>query len=60
MLIDPRVSAGASSGLHGPSVVTCVNLYTIEQSSSIKTIGHLSVSTMVQVDACLKAAFELP
>ena len=59
LLIDPGVPEGASSGLHGPSVVTCVNLYTIEQASIIATIGRLSVATMVHVDGCLKAALEL-
>jgi mRNA interferase MazF len=60
VLVDPSTPDGNSSGLHGVSAVTCVNLYTVEQSSVIRTIGCLSAATMNQVNAALKAALELP
>jgi len=59
LLIDPGTPEGASSGLHGASVVTCVNLYTIEQSSILKTIGCLSEGKMRQLNVCLKASLDL-
>lgn len=60
LLVDPSTSEGASSGLHGPSVVACVNLYTVEQSSIIRTIGSLSEPAMRRVNGCLKTALDLP
>jgi mRNA-degrading endonuclease toxin of MazEF toxin-antitoxin module len=60
LLVDPGTPEGASSALHGVSVVTCVNLYTIEQSSILKTIGCLSEAKMRQLDVCLKASLDLP
>jgi mRNA interferase MazF len=59
LLIDPGTPDGALSGLHGVSVVVCVNLYTIEQSSILRTVGHLSAGAMAQVNECLKAALGL-
>ena len=60
LLIDPATQGGASSGLHGPSLVACNNLFTIEQSGILRTIGMLPASTMVKIDACLKVALGLP
>jgi mRNA interferase MazF len=59
-LVDPGHPDGQSSGLHGPSLVSCINLYTIDQSSVAKTIGFLSPLIVQKVDACLKAALGLP
>jgi len=59
-LIDPGTADGASSGLHGPSVVVCVNLYTVEQADILRTIGHASATVLRQIDDCLRAALELP
>jgi len=58
--VDPGTPEGASSGLRGQSVVVCVNLYTIDQSDILRTLGSLSPRIMRQIDACLKAALELP
>ena len=60
LLIDPRTVEGAASGLNGPSLATCVNLYTVEQSDVRRTIGHLSDVLKRQLDNCLKAALDLP
>lgn len=59
-LIDPGTPEGASSGLAGPSLGSCNNLYTVEQSEIIRTVGHLSDVLKQQLNDCLKAALELP
>jgi mRNA interferase MazF len=58
--IDPQDPAGASSGLNFPSLVSCYNLFTIEQASIIQVIGHLSSPLQVQLARCLKTALDLP
>ncbi len=42
------------------SAVTCGNLFTVAQTKVRRVIGSLSPVTMTRVDACLKAALELP
>jgi mRNA interferase MazF len=59
LLIDPATPEGRSSGLHGPSVVVCVNLYTVEQADILRTIGHAPAAVLTQINNCLKAALEL-
>jgi mRNA interferase MazF len=58
-LVDPGTPDGAGSGLHGPSLVSCNSLYTVEQDGIIRSIGRLSPRLMQQADACLKAALAL-
>jgi mRNA interferase MazF len=60
LLVDPATPEGAASGLSGPSLVSCNNLYTIDQGAIIRTIGQLPSALMLQVNNCLKAALELP
>lgn len=60
LLIDPAMAEHATTGLHVKSVVVCVNLFTIDQSSVLRTIGHLSGSTLAQLNDCLRAALGLP
>lgn len=59
LLLDPSTIDGRSSGLSYVSSVKCSNLYTVDQKHILATIGHLSLSLMSQVDACLKAALGL-
>jgi mRNA interferase MazF len=59
-LINPGTPEGASAGLHGLSVVVCVNLYTVEQADILRTIGHASAPILNKINNCLKAALELP
>src|SRR5262249_42607859 len=59
LLIDPSTPEGASSGLRGPSLVSCNNLYTLEQDCIEKTLGHLSDVLKQRLNDCLKAALEL-
>ena len=60
LLVDPASPAGASSGLGFPSLISCYNLFTIEQDSILQVIGHLSDALKPQLADCLKAALELP
>lgn len=60
VLIDPSTPEGASSGLHGLSLVSCNNLYTLEQDCIQKTLGHLSDILKRKLDDCLKSALGLP
>ncbi|HJT77661.1 MAG TPA: type II toxin-antitoxin system PemK/MazF family toxin [Gemmataceae bacterium] len=59
-LIDPAHPEGAGSGLSGPSMASCNNLQTVAQSAILRSLARLSDVLMRQLDACLKAALELP
>lgn len=59
VLVDPAATAGSSSGLHGPSVVKCCNLYTVRRSDILRHIGHLSDELLQAVDEGLKSALGL-
>ena len=60
LFIDPSDPNGVSSGLSFPSLVSCNNLFTIEQASILHVIGHLSDVLKQQLSSCLMAALELP
>lgn len=60
LLIDLNTPEGQQSNLHQTSVVNCLNLFTVEQAKVLRTIGSLPAALILQVDACLKAALELP
>jgi len=60
LLVDPATPDGAGSGLSGASLVSCINIYTVEQSAILRTLGRLSGTAMRKVDDCLKAALGLP
>lgn len=49
-----------ASGLRLDSVIQCENLVTIDQGFILRVIGCLSPATMSEVEACLKAALEIP
>jgi mRNA interferase MazF len=59
-LIDVSTPEGKASGLLQDSVVSCVNLATIDGSLVAKKIGRLPAALMQRVDASLKAALALP
>ncbi len=59
VLVDPATPEGSSSGLHGPSVVKCCNLFTVSQADIHRTIGRLSESAMTKLAECLKAALDI-
>lgn len=59
-LIDPTSFEGQSSGLHKASAVKCESLLTLLMVDILQTIGHLSDSLKMKLNACLKSALELP
>lgn len=59
VLIEPARETGASSGLHGPSVVKCCNLFTVRQQDIQRTIRHLSESLQTSIDLALRSALGL-
>jgi mRNA interferase MazF len=60
LFIDLSSQDGQLSGLRQDSVVNCINLFTVEQTKILQTIGHLSPALMQQANGCLKAALQLP
>jgi mRNA interferase MazF len=58
VLVDPAKQSG--SGLHGPSVVKCCNLYTVRQQDILRKVGQLTNDALDRVDMALKCALELP
>jgi mRNA interferase MazF len=56
--IDP--AQGTGTGLLHMSYVNATNFLTVDQVQIVQTIGYLSDVVMHHVDACLKAALELP
>jgi len=58
-LVEVNTPAGQQSGLLHDSLVSCINLATIEKSLIANTIGSLPASAMALVDECLCAALEL-
>lgn len=60
VLVDPNTDEGALSGLHGPSVVKCNNLFTVRQQDIWQVIGRLSDPLLNEVNRGLRAALDLP
>lgn len=60
LFIDLATPAGVQSGLKHSSVITCINLLTVEQDDILKILGTLPDPEMQQIDACMKNAFDLP
>jgi mRNA interferase MazF len=58
--VDPGTPDGASSGLRAPSLVSCNNLFTVEQSDVVRTLGRLSDVLLPKLNDCLKAGLGLP
>jgi len=59
VLIDPESPDGKLSGLHGPSVVKCSNLYTVRQQDILRTIGRLSSTHLTRAEQALKNVLNL-
>src|SRR5438128_2639130 len=60
LLIDVSTPDGHATGLAQDSLVTCVWLATIAANRIEKVVGKLSDAMKQQLNACLKAALELP
>lgn len=59
LLIDVATPDGQATGLRQNSIVTCINLATINGSVVAKKIGQLPPALLQKVDDCLKAALGL-
>ena len=60
LLIEAGTPDGKASGLVHDSVVTCINLATIDEGLAAKQIGRLSATLMQRLNDCLKASLDLP
>ncbi len=60
LLIDVTTPEGRQSGLLQTSAIKCEHLDAVLQADIFRVIGSLPPSSMAQVDACLKAALQLP
>jgi mRNA interferase MazF len=60
LLIEAATPEGKQAGLLHDSLVSCNNLATLEQNLIDKVIGSLPAATMQKLNACLKAALDLP
>jgi mRNA interferase MazF len=59
-LIDIATPEGKVTGLDQNSVVCCLFLSTVGEAGITKVIGKLTDATKAQLDACLKAALQIP
>jgi mRNA-degrading endonuclease toxin of MazEF toxin-antitoxin module len=59
-LIDISTPEGKATGLDQNSVVCCLFLATVAEAGITGVIGQLSDAMKAQLDACLKAALQLP
>ena len=59
VFVDPADPAGFSSGLQFPSLISCNNLFTIEQTGIMRVLGHLSGALKQKLEDSLKAALDL-
>ena len=60
VLIDVSTSEGKATGLDQNSLVSGLFLATVFEDRIERVIGKLTGALMQKVDACLKAAMELP
>lgn len=58
-LIEVNTAEGKQSGLLHDSVVSCINVATIEWALIHKLIGSLDRASMARVDSCLRTALAL-
>jgi mRNA interferase MazF len=56
LLIEVSTPEGEPSGLLHDSVVSCINLATVNEDRIERVIGHLPESALRRLDGCLKAA----
>ena len=60
VFLDPSTPDGKAAGVLHPSYVQCENLFAFDQHLVIKVLGHVTGTTMQEIDDCLKKALELP
>lgn len=57
VFIDPAAEPGL--GIHGLSLIGCINLFTIDQTSILRTVGSLPDSLEARLDAALRHTLSL-
>jgi mRNA interferase MazF len=57
VLLDPSQHAGV--GVDGPSLVSCINLFTVDQAAVLRVLGRLTPELQGQVDVALGSALDL-
>ncbi len=57
VVIDPAIDPDC--GLHGPSLVSCLNVFTLRQAFVLQTLGQLSPGLMTRVDSALAVGLDL-
>ena len=60
LLIELATPDGQQSGLLHDSVISCLNLATLNEDRFDQVIGQLSDALMAKVNDCLKAALAMP
>jgi len=60
LLVEVSTPEGKATGLAQDSVITCLHLVTMSEDRMGKVIGALSAAMLQQLNACLKAALEIP
>ena len=59
VFVDPSTPEGASAGVSGPSLISCWNLYTLDQVRIQQSIGHLSDVLKQRVNDALKETLDV-
>ena len=60
LLLDLSTPEGQATGLLRDSLVSCINLATVNESRIDRVIGSLSDTMMAKLDDCLQNALGLP
>ncbi|HEV3384814.1 MAG TPA: type II toxin-antitoxin system PemK/MazF family toxin [Gemmata sp.] len=60
LLIEVSTTEGKATGLRQNSLVSCINVATIEDTLIVKKIGQFSIAMMQKINNCLKISLELP
>jgi mRNA interferase MazF len=60
LFVSVATPDGQQSGLLHDSLVSCINLATVDSNRIDRVIGTLSDALMQQIDGCLKAALGIP
>ena len=54
--LDPMVHSGV--GVDGPSLVSCINLFTVDQTAVLRVLGRLTPGLQADVDAALRNSLD--
>ena len=60
LFLDIYTPEARQCGLVSNSVVNCANLFTVDQRRVLPTLGSLPPTLITGINACLKAALEIP